>query len=110
MPSWMDCAGALSSRIELISRDKYASAVTEAGGLSPDELGKIVQTPEEAVGAVLLLDQIPRNIFRGREAAKVSWTPPWAVQSDLGAWGRSTDARRCTSCTIRKLFISPDTT
>lgn len=43
----------------------------EAGLMSPDEIDKIVKSKEEAVGAVLLLDQIPRNIFRGKEAAKV---------------------------------------
>ncbi|KAI9633777.1 uncharacterized protein MKK02DRAFT_38436 [Dioszegia hungarica] len=59
------------AELDGLCREKYASAVKEAEGLSPEEVGRIVQTPEEAVGAVLLLDQIPRNIFRGTEAAKV---------------------------------------
>ena len=29
--------------------------------------------PKEAVALVVLLDQIPRNIFRGKEASRVSY-------------------------------------
>lgn len=87
----MGCAGAFLVEDGLTKREKYASAVKEAEGLSPEEVGRIVQTPEEAVGAVLLLDQIPRNIFRGTEAAKVSCSPPEGVQSALGLWSGIAD-------------------
>jgi hypothetical protein len=36
-----------------------------------DEIQEIVETPEDAVAAVVLLDQITRNIYRGDLAAKV---------------------------------------
>jgi uncharacterized protein (DUF924 family) len=31
----------------------------------------VAESPEEAVATVILLDQLPRNMFRGMEAAKV---------------------------------------
>jgi uncharacterized protein (DUF924 family) len=35
------------------------------------EIDNIVESKEDAVAAVVLLDQLPRNMFRGVEAAKV---------------------------------------
>lgn len=40
--------------------------------MTASEIDTLVQSPNDAVAAVILLDQIPRNIFRGKEAAKVS--------------------------------------
>jgi hypothetical protein len=34
-------------------------------------IGDVGQTPEEAVATIVLLDQLPRNMYRGMEAAKV---------------------------------------
>jgi uncharacterized protein (DUF924 family) len=45
--------------------------VVEAGQLTPDEIDKYAVDSEGAVAVILLLDQIPRNIFRDAEAAKV---------------------------------------
>jgi uncharacterized protein (DUF924 family) len=42
--------------------------------MSVGEIEKVVESPEDAVAAVILLDQLPRNMFRGKEAAKVSKT------------------------------------
>lgn len=44
----------------------------EAEHLDVDQLEQIVTEPKEAVALVVLLDQIPRNIFRGDEAKRVS--------------------------------------
>jgi len=35
------------------------------------EIDSVVKSREDAVAAVVLLDQLPRNMFRGMEAAKV---------------------------------------
>jgi uncharacterized protein (DUF924 family) len=35
------------------------------------DIDSIVESKEDAVAAVVLLDQLPRNMFRGMEAAKV---------------------------------------
>lgn len=35
------------------------------------DIDRIVESKEDAVAAVVLLDQLPRNMFRGMEAAKV---------------------------------------
>lgn len=35
-------------------------------------ISDVGQTPEEAVATIVLLDQLPRNMYRGMEAAKVS--------------------------------------
>lgn len=53
-------------------RDKYGPAMREAGQMSTEEIDKYAQSPEDAVAVVLLLDQIPRNIFRESEASEVS--------------------------------------
>lgn len=37
-----------------------------------DEIRKVATSSDEEVAAVILLDQIPRNVFRGMEAHKVS--------------------------------------
>ena len=37
-----------------------------------DEIRKVATSSDEEVAAVILLDQIPRNVFRGLEAHKVS--------------------------------------
>lgn len=43
----------------------------EASKQSPDELLKLVNGPDDALNLLLLLDQVPRNIYRGKEAKKV---------------------------------------
>ncbi|RSH82953.1 hypothetical protein EHS25_005662 [Saitozyma podzolica] len=52
-------------------KDKYGRAVEGVGQMGVDEIQGIVETPEDAVAAVVLLDQITRNIYRGDLAAKV---------------------------------------
>jgi uncharacterized protein (DUF924 family) len=40
--------------------------------MSVEEIDCVVESREDAVAAVVLLDQLPRNMFRGKEAAKAS--------------------------------------
>jgi len=40
------------------------------------DIDRVVESKEDAVAAVVLLDQLPRNMFRGMEAAKVSHLIP----------------------------------
>lgn len=56
----------------LTSRKEYGPAVEEASNMSVEEIDQVVESREDAVAAVVLLDQLPRNMFRGKEAAKVS--------------------------------------
>jgi uncharacterized protein (DUF924 family) len=55
-----------------MSRKDYGEAVEEASSMSIEEIDKVVESREDAVAAVVLLDQLPRNMFRGKEAAKAS--------------------------------------
>jgi len=55
----------------LMSRKEYGAAVEEASKTTVKEIDSIVESKEDAVAAVVLLDQLPRNMFRGMEAAKV---------------------------------------
>lgn len=41
------------------------------------DIDSIVESKEDAVAAVVLLDQLPRNMFRGMEAAKVFHLVPF---------------------------------
>jgi len=52
-------------------RKEYGDAVEEASKMTVKEIDSIVESREDAVAAVVLLDQLPRNMFRGMEAAKV---------------------------------------
>ena len=56
----------------LTSRKEYGPAVEEASTMSVEEIDQVVESREDAVAAVVLLDQLPRNMFRGKEATKVS--------------------------------------
>lgn len=56
----------------LMSRKYYGPAVEEASSMSVEEIDQVVESREDAVAAVVLLDQLPRNMFRGKKAAKVS--------------------------------------
>ena len=58
-------------RVGLNDRQKYAEAAEDAVSQNVSEIMRVVNSPQEAVGAVLLLDQIPRNIFRGSAAQTV---------------------------------------
>jgi uncharacterized protein (DUF924 family) len=62
----------------LIFRKEYGHAVEEASKMTAKEIGNIVESKEDAVAAVVLLDQLPRNMFRGMEAAKVCRLVPIA--------------------------------
>jgi hypothetical protein len=55
----------------LMGRKEYGAAVEEASKMTVKEIDSIVESKEDAVAAVVLLDQLPRNMFRGMEAAKV---------------------------------------
>jgi hypothetical protein len=55
----------------LMGRKEYGAAVEEASKMTVKEIDNIVESKEDAVAAVVLLDQLPRNMFRGMEAAKV---------------------------------------
>jgi uncharacterized protein (DUF924 family) len=55
----------------LMCRKEYGAAVEEASKMTVKEIDNIVESKEDAVAAVVLLDQLPRNMFRGVEAAKV---------------------------------------
>lgn len=52
-------------------RADYGPAVEEAKSMSQEEFMSLVETPQEALSAVVLLDQMPRNIYRGLEAVQV---------------------------------------
>lgn len=56
---------------ELTCRTNYANAAQAALGMSVADIRRVAQEPLEEVAAVILLDQIPRNVFRGMEARKV---------------------------------------
>lgn len=56
----------------LIGSERYAAAAKSAVELSVSEIRQIAKEPMEEVAAVILLDQIPRNIYRGKEAKQVS--------------------------------------
>jgi len=49
--------------------------------MSAKEIDQVVESKEDAVAAVVLLDQLPRNMFRGMEAAKVSLHLPKSRRS-----------------------------
>lgn len=53
-------------------RTAYLPALQDAERMSVDEIRKVATSSDEEVAAVILLDQIPRNVFRGLEAHKVS--------------------------------------
>jgi hypothetical protein len=55
----------------LMCRKEYGAAVEEASKMTVKDIDSIVESKEDAVAAVVLLDQLPRNMFRGMEAAKV---------------------------------------
>jgi uncharacterized protein (DUF924 family) len=48
------------------------------------DLDQVVESKEDAVAAVVLLDQLPRNMFRGMEAAKVSRSSLIISMADRG--------------------------
>jgi uncharacterized protein (DUF924 family) len=52
-------------------RKEYGAAVEEASKMTVKDIDNIVESKEDAMAAVVLLDQLPRNMFRGMEAAKV---------------------------------------
>ena len=52
----------------LLFREKYGPAAEAARHLSVDEIRQIAKEKNEEVAAVILLDQIPRNIFRNEQA------------------------------------------
>lgn len=52
-------------------RKEYGDAVEEASTMTVKDIQSVVNSKEDAVAAVVLLDQLPRNMFRGMEAAKV---------------------------------------
>ena len=54
--------------------------------MSAKEIDQVVESKEDAVAAVVLLDQLPRNMFRGMEAAKVYFPLPQSRQSLLQAY------------------------
>jgi uncharacterized protein (DUF924 family) len=60
--------------ISLANRESFGGAVEHARSLNTGQIEEMVTGPEEAVGAIILLDQMPRNIFRGEAAKTVS--PP----------------------------------
>jgi uncharacterized protein (DUF924 family) len=64
-------AGTTLDSTLLIIRKEYGDAVEEASKMTYKEVESIVDSKEDAVAAVVLLDQLPRNMFRGMEAAKV---------------------------------------
>lgn len=39
--------------------------------MSMEQIMHVASTPKDALAAVVLLDQIPRNVYRGQEAVKV---------------------------------------
>jgi len=51
-------------------KSKYAKAVEEASTKTSQELLDMVHSPDDALNMLLLLDQVPRNIYRGSEASK----------------------------------------
>jgi uncharacterized protein (DUF924 family) len=62
----------LSIEALLTGSERYAAAAKSAVELSVSEIRQIAKEPMEEVAAVILLDQIPRNIYRGKEAKQVS--------------------------------------
>jgi uncharacterized protein (DUF924 family) len=60
----------------LMGRKEYGAAVEEASKMTIKDIEGIVESKEDAVAAVVLLDQLPRNMFRGMEAAKVFYLVP----------------------------------
>jgi hypothetical protein len=50
----------------------FGQAVEEAGTLDILEIRSTISTPSEAIAAVILLDQVTRDIYRGDQAVKVS--------------------------------------
>jgi uncharacterized protein (DUF924 family) len=54
-----------------LGRKEYGAAVEEASKMTVKDIDSIVESKEDAVAAVVLLDQLPRNMLRGVEAAKV---------------------------------------
>lgn len=68
------------------SSDQYLPALKDAAGMTVDEIrGVAGGSADEELAAVILLDQIPRNVFRGMEAAKVG---PWS-RREKGQIGRT---------------------
>jgi uncharacterized protein (DUF924 family) len=61
----------------LMGRKEYGAAVEEASKMTVKDIDSIVESKEDAVAAVVLLDQLPRNMFRGMEAAKVFHLVPF---------------------------------
>lgn len=47
-------------------------ALEEINTKSIDDIQSVIKTPDDAVASVILLDQMPRNIFRGDQAVRVS--------------------------------------
>lgn len=52
------------------NRRDYLPALQEAEKHSVQQLAERFQTPEDALGLMILLDQIPRNVYRGKEAKR----------------------------------------
>lgn len=62
-------SGLVNARADL--RSEYGSAVEAARSMRVDEIEAIIETPQDALSAIVLLDQMPRNIFRGPETGQV---------------------------------------
>lgn len=63
-----------SEENDKICKDRFGPAVEEAQAKTDQELLELAtrdDAPNTALGLALLLDQIPRNIYRGAEARKV---------------------------------------
>lgn len=57
--------------VDAYCREHFASAVEATSSLSADDLAALVGSDREsALSLIVLLDQIPRNIYRGAEAKK----------------------------------------
>jgi hypothetical protein len=50
----------------------FGQAIVEAENLDILEIRSTINTPSEAVAAVILLDQVTRDIYRGEQSVKVS--------------------------------------
>ena len=81
------------------SRKQYGPAAESALVMSVAEIRGIAKEPMEEVAAVILLDQIPRNIYRGSEAKKVHLGHLLVL-----CFGCNTNQRRLIQATIQKLW------
>jgi uncharacterized protein (DUF924 family) len=54
--------------------------------MSVDEIRQVAQTADQEVATVILLDQIPRNVFRGMDAGKVGTSTVMTKPYAASAW------------------------